>query len=851
MRVGLFLSDFPIYYLPWACEIVDGLAARGLEINLYLRNAGEKAPVLQNNVNVINLSNPALRFSQKELDYVARQNIPFSHLLSPASIGVTQIISEKKKYDYCIGLESKGLLLAKIAADASGCRLGYLSFELYDEKNPGVWGGQIKDVRKFESLLMPEIDLFMIQDETRHNEYFKILNTNQRPQNTMYFPVSLPRVCLSEKPQYWHRKYNLPQECKIILYIGQICSNRLVDKMVMGAQSFDDDQLLVVHGPAFGNINDILRQLKQLDKKNKVIFSTDDVDCNEMKYLVASADMGLAFYSADRINDFTTGKSSAKLARYMQAGIPVICPAYPTFKDVVDKYHNGECFSDFARLPQLVNRIFENYSYYCKGAKRAFGYIYNLDKYLNVLSKHIKNGNCSNISGTLSVDTTWQQVRQMPVIRLYAGDVPEQKEYEGVIGLSLGRNDQNHLQHDITQPFPLMDNSVDSFQTEDVFEHIPFEKLAPVVNEIYRVLKPGGLFRLSVPDYGCDVLKNRSIKDEKGQIVFDPGGGGTPENPGHVWFPRIDTVMQLLTKTKFHESGRIELLHYYNKDGTFVAKPIDYSKGHVRRTPDFDERVKHPYRPMSLVIDLTKGREMVPQNSVKPAPTQLYKNSQNREEFLPSMKVKNDEKSHYGKEYFDWQKNIGSFGGLANLFKFKEFINITDTVIDFGCGGGYLLRNLQCKEKMGIEVNPHARQEAKRNGIKVVESVDEVPDKFADIIISNHALEHVGNPLEVLKKLRKKLKNNGKIIFVVPHQDTREEYDSADKNKHLYTWNQMTLGNLFSEAGYEVLKAKAFQHQWPPNYIEVCSQYGEEEFHKRCREYAIKNDNYQIRIVAT
>jgi len=209
---------------------------------------------------------------------------------------------------------------------------------------------------------------------------------------------------------------------------------------------------------------------------------------------------------------------------------------------------------------------------------------------------------------------TWEQIKQMPLIKLYAGDLPLREGYDGLIGLSPTKNDQNHLQHDITQLFPLENNSVDSFQAEDVFEHIPYEKLVPVVNEIYRILKPDGLLRLSVPDYGCDVLQNRSVKGETGQIVYDPGGGGTPDNPGHVWFPRIDTVMQILTKTKFHKSGKIELLHYYNKDGTFVAKPIDYSKGHVRRTPDFDERVKNPYRPMSLVIDLIKGRAIASQN---------------------------------------------------------------------------------------------------------------------------------------------------------------------------------------------------------------------------------------------
>jgi len=219
--------------------------------------------------------------------------------------------------------------------------------------------------------------------------------------------------------------------------------------------------------------------------------------------------------------------------------------------------------------------------------------------------------------------------------------------------------------------------------------------------------------------------------------------------------------------------------------------------------------------------------------------------------FLKVMLMKNDTKSHYGKEYFDYQKNIGSFGGSANLFKFEEFISATDTVIDFGCGGGYLLHNIRGKEKIGIEINPHARQEANRNGIKVVKLINEISDKFADIIISNHALEHVLNPLEVLRKLRKKLKNNGKIVFVVPHQDTREEYVSTDRCKHLYSWNQMTLGNLFSEANYLVLEVKAFQHQWVRKYAKICSKYGIEEFHRRCREFAIKNDNYQIRMVAT
>ena len=66
--------------------------------------------------------------------------------------------------------------------------------------------------------------------------------------------------------------------------------------------------------------------------------------------------------------------------------------------------------------------------------------------------------------------------------------------------------------------------------------------------------------------------------------------------------------------------------------------------------------------------------------------------------------------THYDNKYFDWQSPIGEFGGWANLTKFQPFIRNDFNVIDFGCGGGYLLNNIQCKEKIGIEVNDSARE---------------------------------------------------------------------------------------------------------------------------------------------
>jgi MoaA/NifB/PqqE/SkfB family radical SAM enzyme/ubiquinone/menaquinone biosynthesis C-methylase UbiE len=219
---------------------------------------------------------------------------------------------------------------------------------------------------------------------------------------------------------------------------------------------------------------------------------------------------------------------------------------------------------------------------------------------------------------------TWDSLKLREQIKLYAGDIPDLKQYEDYIGLSITKEDYRHILHDLTEPFPIPDNSVDTFQAEDVLEHIQYEKLPSVLDEIFRVLKPGGLFRLSVPDYGCDVLQERSQKNASGELVFDPGGGGTKENPGHVWFPRIDNVRDLIEKSSFARHGSADYLHYYNMDGSFVTKPVDYSKGYVGRTPDFDERTRSPYRPMSMIIDLVKMSKSETDNQFKSPPKTFF-----------------------------------------------------------------------------------------------------------------------------------------------------------------------------------------------------------------------------------
>jgi hypothetical protein len=196
--------------------------------------------------------------------------------------------------------------------------------------------------------------------------------------------------------------------------------------------------------------------------------------------------------------------------------------------------------------------------------------------------------------------------------KLYAGDLlSSAPQYHTHIGLTLNRANARNIAHDLTRPMPIAAERISVYQAEDVFEHIAYESIDPIFADIHRVLRRGGLFRLSVPDYRCDILRGRSVFNETGEIVFDPGGGGKFENGkviegGHVWFPTYETVKALFDRSPFATEGSVRMLHYIQADGVSVMNPIDYSLGFVKRTPDNDARVANPRRVMSIVVDAWK-----------------------------------------------------------------------------------------------------------------------------------------------------------------------------------------------------------------------------------------------------
>jgi SAM-dependent methyltransferase len=197
--------------------------------------------------------------------------------------------------------------------------------------------------------------------------------------------------------------------------------------------------------------------------------------------------------------------------------------------------------------------------------------------------------------------------------------------------------------------------------------------------------------------------------------------------------------------------------------------------------------------------------------------------------------------SHYGAEYFKRQLESGRFFGWANVTKFSKYIDPSMNVLDFGCGCGHWIANVNCKGKLGVEVNPFSRAEAEKSGVRTVASTSEIEDGWADAIISNHALEHCRNPLQELQALLPKVIPDGTVVFVVPCEAIKNKFRTDDLNHHLYSWSPMSLANLFAEAGFTVVECKAYIHHWPPRFIPrlLRSLGGRWLFEIGCRIYGV------------
>lgn len=149
-------------------------------------------------------------------------------------------------------------------------------------------------------------------------------------------------------------------------------------------------------------------------------------------------------------------------------------------------------------------------------------------------------------------------------------------------------------------------------------------------------------------------------------------------------------------------------------------------------------------------------------------------------------------------------------GHRFRLFKtlehLMEIIDEDDTICDFGCGNGGLIREIQkhlANEIWGYDLMPNNIKDANSKGTTNIQLCDFVVDpnnevKYPTIAICTEILEHLENPDGFLVRL----KENGvkAIIASSPNYETPSYHAPG----HLWVFNGDTYKEMFDNTGWTV-----------------------------------------------
>lgn len=302
----------------------------------------------------------------------------------------SQVIGQNRyNYKCFIGIEKKGLIWAGLLNRQYKYNIPFLyySLELYIEDHPIRFINPFfPRLRKLEKRFHREAAATIIQDSMRAKVLFESNDIEKQP--VILVPVSVRGNENPYKTRYFHDKFNLPGEKKIILYFGMIKpSYRLSREIANQAEALDRDHLLVFHG--YGEPQDI--QALTGIAPGKVIVSTDLVPYDMITEIIASVDIGLVLYSSDNSNNRLTAFSSEKIALFSRSGIPVIAFDNENYRVLMKAYRCGELISHMNELPQAALRIFQDYDSYRKNAFLAYKEYYCFDRHFENIRKFIEN----------------------------------------------------------------------------------------------------------------------------------------------------------------------------------------------------------------------------------------------------------------------------------------------------------------------------------------------------------------------------------------------------------------------------------------------------------------------------
>lgn len=145
--------------------------------------------------------------------------------------------------------------------------------------------------------------------------------------------------------------------------------------------------------------------------------------------------------------------------------------------------------------------------------------------------------------------------------------------------------------------------------------------------------------------------------------------------------------------------------------------------------------------------------------------------------------------------------------------RFKE----PGSMLDIGCGSGHFL--LTMREKgwavQGVELDSQAAASGRREGLQIFAgTLDDAafPAASFDYVRSNHSFEHIHNPREVLREIRRIIRPDGRLFLGLPNlaglmpKIFGPYWWYLGAPVHTYGYTPASISRLLTEEGFQVEK---------------------------------------------
>lgn len=143
---------------------------------------------------------------------------------------------------------------------------------------------------------------------------------------------------------------------------------------------------------------------------------------------------------------------------------------------------------------------------------------------------------------------------------------------------------------------------------------------------------------------------------------------------------------------------------------------------------------------------------------------------------------------------------------------FQRLIPASATVLDLGCGYGEFINHIRCARKLGMDLNPRARQQLHPD-VELIEqdcaTTWPLPDASLDVVFSSNFFEHLPDKLALRNTIREAarcLRPGGQLIALGPNIKYVQGayWDFWD---HFLCLTEMSLGEALENNGYRVVQS--------------------------------------------